>query len=314
MRYSPILLGLLACLAPNTGAGQASRKSASELLAFLTYQSNRPGKLREEMGVFGCGVVPENQAAAKKLVKLGSAALPALEQALASIEESGERSKFVLNAGWWLTAYAGIEGPRSYLSLQRLLNDPKLEFLHPNLEIPIAVSLSLTSYVSGSWGPGRVFRCSEQQPRDALNLLIMAWQKGDQHWVQASLGPDARSALDELLKNKPWTELRASLWPRRSNGNIAVGYRFSGPREWSEPTDFIEDVPPPQVDATPDSFTLDTRFTNYAGKECGRFQVRFIHTRRGVGPADLEFRIDTPDIDALLHVISACAVQNSNAI
>jgi hypothetical protein len=301
-----VLLGLFVWVVPLASADQPPRMSASELLAFLTYQSNRPGKTREQMGMFGCGALPENRAAARALVELGPAALPALEQALASIEKSGDRSEFLLNAGWWLTAYAKIEGERSYSRFQQMMNAPKLSFLRPDLETPIAVALGLTSYVSGSWGLGRVFRCRAQQPRDALNLLIVAWQNNDRHWLEASLGPEARSALDALLKNRTWQEASASLWRTGSCGGGAIGYRFPGSGEWSDPEETPQDVPAHRPDGAVDSFTVETRFTNHAGETCGRFSVRFLHAARGTGPAGLKYRVDNPDLGDLLRIIAAC--------
>jgi hypothetical protein len=109
--------------------------------------------------------------------------------------------------------------------------------------------------------------------------------------------------------------MRAELWPGKSGGGVAVGYRFEVPGRWSEPDDTLEektgDVAAPIMEAP--HFDLDTQFTDRSGRNCGRHNVKFVKTPTAVGPGDLMYLVDNSDIGDLLSLISACATQTGDS-
>ena len=62
---------------------------------------------------------------AKALVSLGMYAIPDLERALDSVEQTADRSPFAINAGWLALAYAKIEGPNAIARLRRMIDRPR---------------------------------------------------------------------------------------------------------------------------------------------------------------------------------------------
>ncbi len=88
----------------------------------------------------------------------------------------------------------------------------------------------------------RIIHCSRyEEPRDVLDQLILAWERNDRPLLEASLAPGARAALNSLLAGTTWVGLRGELWPDRSGGGVALGYRFDISGRWSEPEETLEE-------------------------------------------------------------------------
>lgn len=284
----------------------AATESARDLVRFITYQSDRQGKAEMMSGLLGCGYIREDRAAALSLVGIGSSAVPDIEVALGSIEAEGRRSTSVFNAAWLMDAYAEIRGSEAFPRLRRMLEDPGLRFLAPDIDEGVAASLQLTSYVSSSRAPSRAFNCRrEQEPKDALDLFIISWERNDRRWLEASLGPRAR----EVLSHTNWDALRAEFAPKAGGSIVSLGYRFDVSGRWSEPDDLhIEDAPEGTKRAG-DRPVIRTSFRDVAGKECGTLEIRFLEVPGAVrqGPAFLNYLIDEDDLTPILRLISSCA-------
>jgi hypothetical protein len=169
---------LLACLVwPLTPIARAQipTQSPADLVKFLTRRSE-PG-----VGVtFSCGIDDEKRAAhaaAMALVRQGAQARPAIERALDLIDRGGLQA---VNLYWLLYAYARIQGRSAFPRLWGVSTDPALcESLGLLPASSIALAFDLTSYVPDTCPVRRVFHCWGQQPRDALNQFILAWEKND---------------------------------------------------------------------------------------------------------------------------------------
>jgi hypothetical protein len=294
-------------------ACQTPEQSPFGLIKFLTYQSDRP--LSAQMGLGGCGSVDvkEEQGAAKRLAEWGASALPDLEDAIDSIERTGQRSRFASGARWLLLAYAEINGPAAFPRFRRL--SKQQAFLDVALDQAAAVSLSITSYLSPQRVPTRRFLCRRQQPRDGLDQLIVAWQRDDRRLLEASLGPSARGALNSLLQGKTWEELRAALW--KGEPGEGIGYRFDTSGQWSQPEGELKDQkreenPTPERSNT----DLDTLFKNGSGVDCGRHRVTFSSSpvsdesmSQIIGPFSTIYLVDSSDLGDLLSLIASCATR-----
>ena len=304
-----LMFGMFGLLAMSISTSAAEEKSPSELIRFLTYQSDRPGKETTLLGLRSCGTTPPDLAATRSLVEFGVSAIPDLERALSSIEKRGERSEFAFNGGWLLLAYAKINGPAAYPRLQRMIDNPKFAFLEIDLDRAVALSLAITSYVSGSLVPVRILHCSRgEEPRDALDQLILAWERNDRPWLEASLGPSAKAALSSLLESKAWGSLRNKLWRGTSDHRVGVGYRFETSGPWAEPEETLEweksqDAP------SGTAFQFDARLKNRFGTDCGRQRVRFLKAPAGNG-GTLGYLVDNVDLGELLRSIASCATES----
>ena len=91
----------------------------------------------------------------RQLVKMGTPAIRAIEEALDSFETRGEKSEIGWHAGWLLLAYAQIKGPAAYPRLHKLIGNPKLgAYADSGWITLIALAFGLTSYVSSFQGMG----------------------------------------------------------------------------------------------------------------------------------------------------------------
>jgi hypothetical protein len=278
----------------------------------LTYQSDRPDKEYKQLGLFTCGQVNGNLAAARSLVKFGDSAVPAIEKELDSIEVNGDKWGA---AHWLLLAYSKIKGVTAYPRLQRMNSDNKLDFLRGDVDDAIALSLGLTSYVSSEFLPGRAFHCARgDEPRDALDLLILAWERNDREWLQTCLGPHGKTALTSLSTGRPWAETRSDLWRGASNRRVAVGYHFAV--EWPDPEETLGDgrsnsyASSGRSDAAMKESVrpeIETAFESGVGNICGTFQVRFLKIQTGAPPSYLTYLVDNSDLVDLFRLISSCA-------
>jgi hypothetical protein len=306
-----LLFAMLGLLVTSSATSAAEERSPSELIRFLTYQSDRPDKERTLLGLHSCGSTLPDLAATRSLVEFGDSAIPDLEGALSSIEKRGERSEFAFNGGWLLVAYAKIEGPAAYPRLQRMIGSPNLAFLQIDLDRAVALSLAMTSYVSGSRVPVRIFHCSRaEEPRDALDQLILAWERNDRPWLEASLGSRAKAALHSLLVGRTWKDLRTELWHGQSDHRVAMGYRFETSGPWAEPEDALNGERHHQDASLDSAFQLDAKLKNGSGTDCGRQDVKFV--KRAVGTrGTLEYLVDNPDLRSLLRSVAFCAADQS---
>jgi hypothetical protein len=305
---SALLVVFVALLLARGGTGQTKQRSPGDLIRYLIYQSERPDREASLLGLFSCGHVEEDRAVAASLVKMGISAIPAIEEAIKSIDERGEQSEFAMNAVWLLDAYARIKGPAAQPRLRSLIGNPKLVFLQAGLGDSVALSLGLTSYVSEFKVPTNIVDCSRPlEPRHALNQLILAWERNDRPWLEASLGPAARTAMESLLKGRSWASMRAQFWDTKTAGGGAVGYRFAIPGRWSEPEETLEEEAE-NGDLTPSPLNpeIETLFSNASGGDCGRLRIRFLQTQAGGKRGPLPYLVDNPDLGLLLRLIASC--------
>jgi hypothetical protein len=282
-------------------------QAASDLITFLNYRGDRPGKGLVLLGVSGCGHFKEDRDAAISLVKLGTLALPNIEEALDSIENVGKRSEFAFNGGWLTGVYAKIKGPEALPRIRSMLANPNLDFLRLDLDRAVALSLNITSYVSGSRTPMRVFHCGRsEEPRDALDKLILAWESNDRQGFEASLGPSARGALDRLFRVHTWESLRSELWHVASSVVPAIGYQLRFGGKWSQPEETLEqETVGRRLSEDLPTLELEIALKNSVGVDCGTRRVQFLKADSVTGG----YLIDSPDLRDLLHSISACAAQ-----
>ena len=290
--FQSVLLAL--ALLPSNSAGQIPGESPRALIEFLSRST-----MVERMGLFSCGSVNRHRAAAISLANHGASAIPALNDALDSIEGRGRQST-PFHAGWLLLAYARIQGPSATPRLRRMLANPRLAFLQRYLDEAVALSLSLTSYLSAPREPElgdppqgvrfRTIRCTtgSEEPRDALDLLIRAWASNDRPLLEACLGPAARTALNSSQPSIVWRRWRAGV-------GIAVGYRFEVPGRWSEPDETLEE--------------LETQFSNNSGAGCATHKVTFRKVLENTDSSPM-YVVDNDDIAGILRSISACAEQS----
>lgn len=309
------LVWLGGILAGGRTVTQAQGPSASDLIRFITYQSGRPDFGLRAM-VLSCGVVnraaQDDRRAANALVSLGASAIPEIESALASLEKEGMKSPFFFNGTWLLIAYARILGPKAYPRLERLLASPALGVDYA-LDASIATSLQLTSYVeSSAMVRGAVLSCSSKEPRDALDRLLLAWEKNDRAAVEESLGPAAKAALESLLKGQTWQQFRAGFWHGGSRGSVAVGYRFETNGAWAQPRVTLNEAAAMSrivvdLSAIPLNPQIEARFADKRGQECGAQRVRFYTSHDSM--SRLIYFVDNPDLSDLLRLVSRCANQ-----
>jgi hypothetical protein len=295
------ILPIVIALSVGDGAAWGQERSPSELVRHLTYESDGPDKLAKEMGLISCGQTAADLSAAKELVKFGDRALPEIEAALDTIE-TGEP---LFGARWLLLAYARIGGQAAYPRLKRMMENPKLSDIRSHLSDAMALSLDLTSYVTDSGLLARRLFCFRQEePRDGLDQLILAWLKGDRVWMEASLGSDARRALDSLLKKKTWAEIRAELIPSQPNGRFAIGYRFQDMGRWGRPSETLDGFYSIIIGRS-DTPTLETQFKDASGNNCSVEQIKFIRVG-GFEPAHISYLVDNADLTILLRSIASC--------
>ncbi len=301
-------LGLLLLAA---ATAEAQGESPDEIIRFLTYQTDRSGKLAVEMGLFGCGGGADDRAAEESVVRLGGAAGPELETALVSLESSGDSSPFALNAGWLPVAYAKIKGRSASDRLLELEREPQLAFLRASLQNALSISLSLTSYISSSTHTGKKFLCRDGQPRDALDGIVLGWLRNDRQLLDASLSARSKTAVNELEKRIGWSGVRAQLWKVGTADGAAIGYRLSADASWSLPDDtLIENQQKGGAAQHRENPVVETRFVTAAGNACGQRQTKFVSTREDPTSGRRTYLLDESDIEGLLRLLSSCAASN----
>jgi hypothetical protein len=350
----------VAFLGATSIAAQTEAKGPSELIRYLTYQADRPdlhGMVKGESAAFSCGPLlgeaRDNRALTKALVSLGPSSLPALDDALDSFEARGDRSEVAPEAGWLLLAYARLKGSGAYPRLHRMYGNPDLVSYSSSLDAALALAFGFTSYLSelratqtfqdhvcintdGSSTlsqtpceagqqeqPLNIFRCDRgKEPRDSLDRLILAWQVGNRVSVEASLGPNARSALRTALKGRSWEGLQRELRSGASGRSIAIGYRFSLSGRWSEPDETLQDErEPTKVAAGANRFEIETQFYDSSGNACGTRTLFFLAAPEAgwykdgnpslPAPGPTEYFIDNSDTPGLLRLVFECSGEGS---
>jgi hypothetical protein len=301
------LFALDALLPTANVMGQSQAPSAADLIARLGNQSRE--RFRDPS--FTCGqllaIAADSRQTAELLAESGSSASPEIEEALDSIEKEAQGSRFAPGGEWLLYAYAKIKGSDAYPLLRKMAGEPELQFLHYALDTSVALALGLTSYVDGSRIPSEGI-CRSEVPRDALNDLILAWERDDRERFEARLGQSAKGALKSLLKGRTWTRMRSDLWRKNGGRDAAVGYRFDTTERWSEPDETLEPEAPQSPD--PDVAEIPTLFRSGASTVCGVYQVKFYRTQ-DKGAVLRKYVVDNPDIEGLLNLITVCATKTS---
>jgi len=291
---------------------QSAENDPRELIRDLTHQTIE----RRSPSFVGCGEVTRDRLVARALAQMGQMAVPPLEEALDSIEQSGAKSRFARGAGWLLDSYAKIEGSAADLRLRRMANDPKLAFLSLDLDIAIALAQSTTSRVSASQMLANVADCTRsREPRHALDQLILAWERGDRRWFESSLGPRARGGLKTLLRRGTWDKMRAEFWRGHSGGDAAVGYLFNNAGLWAEPWETLEgDKQYGPVSFDLGSPKIETLFKASGGSDCGKHDVEFVEVLPGKKwMPPLAYLVNNADLSDLLRTITACATEGMPA-
>jgi hypothetical protein len=298
-----LLLGLLAA---SNADSQVQDRSPSDLVRFLTYQSGRYKKPMLGLVSSLCRIDQdglEDRAAAKSLIGFGAVSVPPIEDVFDALDKGRRETDLGLNFGWLVYAYARIKGPAAYPRLWRMAAKPEFEDFQVTLDDSIALAFGLTSYVSSFRRPMAIIHCRPPQPREALDHLILAWERGDRSWLEAHLGPQGKAALASLLQSRNWAQMRAELWTTPSGVGVAVGYRFEIPNEWSEPQMLLEDLNA----VSEDKPEIRTRFKSGSGAECGAENVRFVRTPGEAGGALPGYLVDNSDLAGLLRRIASCA-------
>jgi hypothetical protein len=186
-------------------------------------------------------------------------------------------------------------------------SDPRIEHRIVALDDAFALALDLTDYVSTSVPPIKVIRCRAPQPRDVLRQFTVAWERGEQELLMASLGPRAERAVEVLQQGRDWEKLGAVISTEANDRLSAVGFRFQIPDIWSTPEAELEPSLPP----SPTHFDLRTVFTDRDGNRCGSMQIKFVRVPGRMGISDqMDYLIDNEDLREVLSTIAACAARH----
>lgn len=305
---SELRLFVILISAAASGLGQLTTKSIAELVASLT--SSQPQNDAIGTSVFSCGETQgllRERAVARELGRRGKAAVPELDRVLDSIEDEDDGSPFFQKSGWFLFAYARIQGSAAVPRLRTMIRNPRLDPLRVTLDRAIALSLGLTSYLSTGRESTQLFTCRRQEPKDALDDFVLALERGDQSGLESDLGSDARTVLNRLLDGKPWTVVYQEIWHTSPGGQRAVGYLFDIPGRWSQPEETLEDNRDyANAPLTSAEVVLATQFTTSTGKDCAKHMVRF---RRVSQFGRARYLVDSPDMKELIASISSCFAQ-----
>jgi hypothetical protein len=293
--------GLISLLAVSAN-GQASSKSVHEIVESLLRQV-----AAGDRGFLSCGETDElkqERATAQELAGIGKAALPDIEQALDSIEAKGSDSRFFPASGWFLLTYARAAGPGAIPRLKRIGASSRLASLRLNVDAAIALSLGLTSYISSSRAGGVRVACRRGEPRDVLDKLILSFERGDRPQLESSLGPDARAALDALLRGRSWEAFRAEIWHARPGAMVAMGYQFDIAGRWSEPEETLQEQKNyGNAPLAAENVRLNVLLKNSSGDDCGKQGVDF---RKIDAPTGALYLVNSADLGDLLRSIAFC--------
>ncbi len=208
-----------------------------------------------------------------------------------------------------MIAYAKIRGQDSFPRFRRMLDDPGLTSFSRDLDASAAVSLDLTSYISGPRPLARQFNCGRrQQPKDALDQLINAGEGNDRQWLETSLTDSARSEFGVPSKQQIWAGIRSEYGTTTGQRTFSIGYRFETSGPWSRPEDPDADELDGGAGSPNPHAVLRTYFVNAAGKDCGNVQIAFRSVSTGGEPPSyLGYLVDEANLEPVLRIIASCA-------
>lgn len=229
---------------------------------------------------------------AKELVDLGGSAIPDLENALNSLEADGQLSGFAYRSGWLIMAYAKILGPPAFPRLRRMKS--KVGIDQDALQTGIAIALGLTSYVDGRSAQATKI-CFQNDPRDSLDRLILAWEHNDLKAIEESVGAEAKASLRGM---------RRELSLGKSRPDAAVGYRFESAERWAQAREVFDGTPYQSLQVA-DSIEVQTRFFGRTGADCGALLVEFVTKTNAPGRPD--YFVANSNVADLIHLIASCA-------
>jgi hypothetical protein len=236
---------------------------------------------------------------------LGERSVPGLEEEFGAISKKGENARDSKNTAQLLYAYARIRGARAFPLLRDMDLSQRFSFATVSLDGAIAVALGLTSYLPISRPSLRVLvECQGQQPRNALDQMIVAWERGDRLWFETSLGETAAHAV-AVNDDDDWQAFRRTFW--QDAPNAAIGYKFQVPGNLSEPS--MRTPIQARVPNGKEKFDLDTAFYDRNGRNCGHMMIEFIQSATPKPPGYLRYAVDNSNIAGVLQLISACARQ-----
>src|ERR1017187_9166735 len=305
-----LALGLALCLLPlSTCEGQTSEQPAAQLVRFLMDPDAAGPALRDRNGV---RIAEKSRSVANALVALGARAVSEIEVGLDRIQREGERPVTDSSSRWLLFAYARIRGPAAWQRLRAMVDDPNLHALRGDLDRALAIGFDLTSYVSAS-RPVLSFGCCRlEEPRHALDGLMLAWLQGDRQLVEDQLGLTARLALASHLADQTWIELRRRMWGGAADPHSAVGFRFSGGGDWALPEETLRQEVQDRrrsvdLDSLPKNPEIRVNFVDVKGNTCGSGSVRFLLIPIASRWPLAKYVVVDPDVENLLRTISQCA-------
>jgi hypothetical protein len=276
-----------------------------ELIDFLTYRRDRAHRANYATGSFGCVQPVADFQAATALRRHGANAARELEAETGRMLRNPSERR-----GWyWITStYAAIRGRDALPLLQSLAVEDRGGVTQYNVDSAIAISLSLTSFVSTRRPVIASIPCIRGfQPRDALDRVILGVLKGDRRWLESGVNLDPegydRGAWDRAMAEY------ASGWVARPVGEVrAIGYRFDGNDIWSDPPLVLDDASNRRSlreGAGAERFTLRAKFYDGGGSACGEMPVPF--RRNHDGDAFRTFVVERDGIEAVLGMIRKCA-------
>jgi hypothetical protein len=305
---------MLASATLGAGDCQTTDSSAAEIIRFLTEPVPTNSNVLNKNGVRR---VDRDRAAAYSLVLLGSRAVPDLENALGLLERQDRHMRAVPSWRWLLFAYARIRESAAYHRLREMADNPQLRHLSGDVDKSLALALGLTSYISSSRIADSFGCCRAEEPRHALDQLILGWLQGNRLRVEQTLGPRAKSALASLLAQNSWLDLRNRIWHGVPSSGFALGYRFQNVRDWSKPEETLDQALHDRrrsvdLDQLPLDPTLTAQFVNISGQDCGRSEIRFVRIPATPDWLPSNYLVDDPDLGALLRLISECASMKPN--
>lgn len=283
--------------------------SVAYLVKFLAYGTD---ERRWRPEIFTCGGENAERRAATSLAQRGESALAVIEPVLRSLVEKGERSEYALSARWILMAYARIKAEDAVPRLRQIYNVPRIP-MGLSLDTAFAIALGLTSYVS-DLREDIGGACRPDEPREALDRLLIALKEGQRSQIESVLGANARAKFKDFIKGRDWREVRREIWPRQAGAVVGVGYRFQLAGTWADPDESLREGGRWQRgDAerltSELEITIDTLFHDGSGKPFGRRPVRFAKAS-AEDPFD-KYHVNNEDLGELILTIAACASPQS---
>ena len=252
----------------------------------------------------GCGSIVHEAALAKSLVQIGPPLLPLIEREFQRASAPGSNLGFV--SVWLEPIYAKIVGSPAFSVLKQRETSSGDGTKRRNLDRALAVSLGITSYVSDTRMAIREISCIRGAgPRSALDQLIVGWLQADLKWLEAALGPVAKTSLQQLILREHWELLRAKLM-KGGGSPIAIGFKFNIPNAWriaepalesTEAADSFEELPDRST------LAIETVFYGSNGVRCGAMPITFNKIDDNMLSTH---QVDSMDIEQLLRLLSTC--------